>query len=161
MSSEPAVPPTPSAPKKFPLGRVILIAIAAVIVCFGCIQLVPINRTNPPVVQEPDWDSQQTRALAQRACFDCHSNETTWPWYSTVAPVSWYVYFDVVRARRELNFSDWQTGSSGTRQADRITRNISSGEMPPGNYLMLHPDARLSAAERQQLIDGIKATLRQ
>ena len=161
MSSEPAVSPTPtpSPPRPFPLGRALLIAAAVILACFGCIQLVPINRTNPPVVQEPKWDSPQTRALAKRACFDCHSNETTWPWYSTVAPISWSVYFDVVRGRREMNFSDWQGGSS--QLADRIDRAISSGQMPPGSYLMAHPDAQLSPAERQQLIDGLKATLSQ
>lgn len=162
MSSEPAVAPTPtpSAPRKFPLWRALLIAAAVVLVAFGCLQLVPINRTNPPVVQEPSWDSPQTRALAKQSCFDCHSNETVWPWYATIAPISWYVNFDVVRGRRELNFSEWRGGRGG-RVANEIERNIQSGEMPPRNYLLLHPDAALSSEARQQLIDGLKATVNQ
>src|ERR1700674_2739250 len=84
-----------------------LVAIAVVL--FGLIQLVPIgvSVTNPPVVSEPNWDSPQTRALAQRACFDCHSNETIWPWYSRVAPVSWLLASDVIQGRSRLNFSTW------------------------------------------------------
>ena len=68
--------------------------VVLVVVLFGLIQLVPVQRTNPPVVAEPPWDSPETRALAVRACFDCHSNETVWPWYAYVAPVSWLVAHD-------------------------------------------------------------------
>ena len=68
-------------------GTLALVVIG--IVGLVVIQFVPVERPNPPVLREPNWDSPETRALAQRACFDCHSNETTWPWYSQVAPVSW------------------------------------------------------------------------
>src|SRR5215831_3235209 len=73
------------------------------------IQLIPFGRehTNPPVTQEPAWDSPGTRELAKRACFDCHSNETVWPWYSRVAPVSWLTQRDVNGGRRHVNFSEW------------------------------------------------------
>src|SRR5437764_214194 len=85
------------------------------LVLFGLMQLVPtgISYTNPPVVSEPNWDSPQTRALAQRACFDCHSNETTWPWYSHVAPVSWLLARDVIEGRSRLNFSTWGQPNEG------------------------------------------------
>ena len=75
------------------LKKIILIIIVVAVGGFLLIQLVPFGRdhTNPPVVQEPNWDSPATRELAQRACFDCHSNETVWPWYSNIAPVSWLV----------------------------------------------------------------------
>lgn len=65
------------------------------------------NHTNPPVVSEPTWDSPETRALAVRACYDCHSNETVWPWYTNVAPVSWLIQREVAEGREELNFSTW------------------------------------------------------
>ena len=74
--------------KRIPvLWRIVVIAL----ILFGAIQLVPYghNRSNPPVTGEPAWDSPQTRAYAKQACFDCHSNETIWPWYSYVAPASW------------------------------------------------------------------------
>jgi hypothetical protein len=71
--------------------RVLLIGAAVVVAGFIILQLVPVARTNPAVVREPQWDSPQTRELAQRACYDCHSNETVWPWYAYIAPVSWQI----------------------------------------------------------------------
>ena len=83
-----------------------MIAAAAL---FIAIQFVPYGRahTNPPVVQEAKWDSPQTRELAARACFNCHSNQTEWPWYSNIAPISWLLYRDVINGREQLNFSEW------------------------------------------------------
>ncbi|HEY5650870.1 MAG TPA: heme-binding domain-containing protein, partial [Acidimicrobiia bacterium] len=94
-----------------------LVAVAAVAVA---IQLVPYgrNHSNPPVVQEPAWDSQQTRELAVAACFDCHSNETEWPWYSNIAPVSWALQRDVDEGREELNFSEWHLEQEGDDAAE-------------------------------------------
>ena len=125
---------------------------------FLLIQLIPYgrNHTDPPVVAEPPWDSPQTRALAVRACFDCHSNETTWPWYSNIAPISWLVQHDIDEGRRHLNFSEWGQGRQETRKIDQLIR---SGEMPPLQYTLLHPSARLSAAEKEQLIQGLQTTL--
>ena len=79
------------------LIKVAQYGLVVVIVGFLIIQVVPYgrNHTNPPVEQEPAWDSPQTRSLAERACFVCHSNETTLPWYRNVAPVSWLVLHDV------------------------------------------------------------------
>ena len=146
------------------ISKILLGVIVGAVVVFGLIQLIPtgLSYTNPPVVSEPNWDSPQTRALAQRACFDCHSNETTWPWYSKIAPVSWLVAKDVNEGRQKLNFSDW--GRSGQRHGDEdpqeeITRNIENGSMPPWYYALLHPMAGLSAEEKQQLINGFKATV--
>lgn len=131
---------------------------------FLLIQLIPFGRdhTNPPVVREPDWDSPQTRTLAKRACFDCHSNETTWPWYSNIAPISWLVQRDVEEGRREVNFSDWkvrQTKRDRGEIIEEFVEIVLEGEMPPGTYLITHPQGRLTQAERQQLGDGLRATL--
>ncbi|MHB8958015.1 MAG: heme-binding domain-containing protein [Candidatus Limnocylindrales bacterium] len=125
---------------------------------FLLIQLVPYGRahTNPPATGEPAWDSPTTRALAVRACFDCHSNQTVWPWYSNVAPLSWLLQHHVDEGRAMLDFSTWGTMRQST---ERAARQISNGEMPPGDYLLLHPDARLTDAEKQQLIDGLAKTL--
>jgi hypothetical protein len=124
------------------------------------IQLIPLpgRGNNPAVVSEPPWDSPQTRALAKRACFDCHSNESVWPWYSYVAPVSWLVYSDVMRGRSRLNFSEYLTGPQ--RGANEITRVIQEGEMPPAIYLPMHPSAQLTTAEKQQLITGLTSSLK-
>lgn len=113
------------------------------------------RQTNPPVVQEPAWDSPETRALAQRACFDCHSNETNWPIYGRIAPISWLVTRDVIAGREELNFSKWGSGE----EADEIREVIIEGEMPMPIYLPMHPEARLTEAEKQQLVRGLEASL--
>jgi len=121
------------------------------------IQFIPYGRdhTNPPVIAEPAWDSPQTRTLFFRACADCHSNETRWPWYSTIAPASWLITRDVMEGRAEFNVSEWGRPDNEGDDADKTVQN---GEMPPWFYLPLHPEASLSPAERQQLINGLLAT---
>ncbi len=119
------------------------------------IQFVPFghDHTNPPVVKEPAWDSPQTRALAKRACFDCHSNETTWRWYTNVAPVSWLTQRDVNGGRRHLNFSEWNTPQ---KHAGHCAEEIQKGDMPLWFYLPMHPDARLSDTEKASLVAGFQ-----
>ena len=121
-------------------------------------QLVPYGRshTNPPVTAEPVWSSPATRALAQRACFDCHSNETRWPWYSHVAPSSWLLQNHVDEGRRTLNFSEFATAFEEAHEAGQSVRDRS---MPPRSYLLLHPEARLTVAEREQLARGLDASI--
>lgn len=111
---------------------------------------------NPPVVNEPVWDRPETRALAKRACFDCHSNETVWPWYAKVAPISWLVVYDVREGRAEFNFSNWHPGDKPGRKADEEIRD---GKMPLPRYLLLHPEARLTDAEKAQLRAGLLKTM--
>ncbi len=122
------------------------------------IQLVPYGRgrTNPPVSREPAWDSPLTRELARRACFDCHSNESRWPWYSRVAPVSWLVFRDVSEGRAKLNFSEWDRPQE---EAGEASEALLEGEMPPWFYLPLHPEARLSSGEKEALAAGLARTL--
>lgn len=137
-----------------------LLAITSLAV-FGSVlvaQLVPYGRdhTNPPIVAEPAWDSATTRALAERACFDCHSNETRWPWYSNVAPSSWLVQNHVDEGRRVLNLSEWNRASAEAGEAAEAVRE---GEMPPRSYVLLHPEARLTDAEREQLARGLDASM--
>jgi cytochrome c551/c552 len=121
------------------------------------IQVVPFGHqhTNPAVIQEPAWDSPQTRDLARRACFDCHSNETVWPWYSNVAPVSWLNQRDVDGGRRHLNFSEWNRPQ---KHAGHVVQEIKSGDMPLWFYLPMHSAARLSDAEKAALIAGFQKT---
>ena len=139
------------------ISTIIIIAIAL----FVIIQFIPYgkNHTNPSVVSEPNWDSQQTHNLAQRACFDCHSNETVWPWYSNTAPVSWLVYRDVVEGRSIFNFSDWQ--NSYLNDPNEFSYAINEGEMPPFQYLLMHSSAKLSSTEKSDLINGLQKTFNQ
>lgn len=106
--------------------------------------------------QEPAWDSPQTRALAERACFDCHSNQVDVPWYGYVAPTSWLVKDHVDEGRAELNFSEMDRPQPEAHEAGEV---IAEGEMPHWYYTPLHSEAQLSPEEWQQLIVGLDATL--
>ncbi|MBK8180525.1 MAG: heme-binding domain-containing protein [Planctomycetes bacterium] len=127
------------------------------LVLFGLIQLWPYGRDHeaPPGNVEPQWDSPRTRELALRACFDCHSNLTEWPWYSRVAPVSWLVQHDVDEGREHLNFSLFDRTQ---RHAEDCADELLSGEMPLSPYVWLHPKARLSPAEKDELAAGFDRT---
>ncbi len=139
--------------------KIILLAVVVVIAGFGLMQLVPYghNHTNPPVVTQMQWDSPQTEQLARQSCFDCHSNETNWYWYTDIAPASWLAVHDVEDGRGRLNFSD--LASNRRIELDEIDETIREGSMPPLQYTLIHPNARLTAAERQQLITGLNQSL--
>lgn len=138
----------------------ILGIVLAGVVFFVLIQLIPYghDHSNPPVSQEVPWDSPQTRDLAVRACYDCHSNQTVWPWYSNVAPMSWLIQRDVDEGRQTLNFSEWDRSQ---RRADRAAGQVESGEMPKWYYVLLHPSANLTTAEKEALFQGLRASLAQ
>jgi hypothetical protein len=97
-------------------------------------------------------ESEAGKVLVQ-ACGNCHSNQTEWPWYSHVAPVSWWIQSHVRKGREELNFSKWTSYSARQRRAklDSICGLISTGRMPPWAYTMLHPEARLTATEKKRV----------
>jgi hypothetical protein len=121
------------------------------------VQVIPYGRSysNPPVVQEPTWDSPRTRELAVRACFDCHSNETEWPTYAHVAPMSWVLERDVDMGRAVFNFSEWTPENDLAAEA---SGSVLRREMPPRTYRMMHGHARLTEAERVELARGLDAT---
>ena len=139
-------------------GRLWILFVLALLV--PAIQFIPYghDHENPPIVQEPSWDSNQTRELAKRACFDCHSNETQWLWYANVAPVSWLIAMDVSHGRRHLNFSDWRQGQREGEDVKKLRETIVEGEMPPLQYRLIHPEARLTKSQKRELIDGLVAT---
>ena len=138
------------------LKRLLGYAVLAGVIGFLGIQLVPYGRdhSNPPVQQEPTWDSPQTAALVKAACYDCHSNRTEWPWYTNIAPISWLIQHDVDDGRAKLNFSEMNLGQA----ADESAAKVSEGEMPPFTYQISHPAARLSDADRAALVKGLTAT---
>jgi len=133
-------------------GRVVKWAAIAFCVAFIAIQLVPVSRTNPPV-QGDFRGSTEVVSVLRRACYDCHSNQTVWPWYSRVAPVSWVIAHDVNEGRAELNFSTWDQLST-EKQAKAMKeswKEVAEGEMPTWYYVVLHPEARLSANDQSVL----------
>jgi hypothetical protein len=133
------------------------VTILVIVLCLA-VQLIPVRQANPPVIGEPAWDTPETRALAVRACFDCHSNETKWPFYAHIAPISWLVARDAVAGRSRLNFSEWNAPGKA-QQVGEIGETIREGEMPPWFYLPMHPEARLSAADKEALIQGLNNTM--
>jgi hypothetical protein len=141
------------------LGTAVLGYWIVAVAVFGLIQLVPYGRdhSNPAVTGEPAWATPRTRELMVDACFGCHSNEVQWPWYSNVAPFSWAVTDHVEQGRDEVNYSEFDRRRG---EADETVESILEGEMPPGYYTRfgLHPEAALSDAERQELIEGLRAT---
>lgn len=112
-------------------------------------QFLPVDRTNPPVEEEIPAPPG-VKAILKRACFDCHSNQTRWPWYSRVAPFSWLVAHDVQEGREELNLSLWNRypDDKKAKKIKEIVEEVEEGEMPPRLYLWLHSDAALDAKDR-------------
>jgi heme-binding protein len=124
----------------------------SIVVVLVAIQFIRVNSTNPPVDSDIPT-SLEVKSILRRACYDCHSNETIWPWYSHIAPISWLLAWDVRDGRDELNFSTWSQYST-QRQLKKLKESweqIAEGDMPPWYYLLPHPDARLAPAERDLL----------
>lgn len=136
-----------------PSRRTVLRALGGIGAVLLAIQVVPVDRNNPPARTAIAWDSPRTEALARAACFDCHSNETVWPTYARVAPLSWWIARHVHEGRRKLNFSEGRE-----IEADECEEAIQKGEMPMPSYTWLHPEARLTPEARRALIDGLHRT---
>ena len=124
------------------------------VVLFGLIQLVPFGRgANPPVTKAAVWPSAQAQTLAENACYDCHSNLTKQWWATRIAPASWLAQIDVNGGRDILNFSEWDKPQAGLGD---VVETVQDGSMPPIQYKLFHGDSRLSSAEREQLVAGLR-----
>jgi mono/diheme cytochrome c family protein len=132
--------------------------LAAVAVTAIAIQFIPYGKdhTNPPVMSEPQWDSPKTKELFNNTCANCHSNQTTYPWYSNIAPVSWLVERDVTEGREHFNVS--MLGIQKKNKVKDAAKELREDEMPPIFYLPTHPEARLSDTQKQELINGLEKT---
>jgi hypothetical protein len=135
------------------------------IVGFLVMQVFPMGRVfssvlrdpNPPAAAPVVWTSAESEAIVRKACYDCHSNETVWPWYSNIAPVSWLTTHDVNEGRAVLNFSDYDPNEYHLDPED-IAWHVNN-DMPLWFYIPLHPESRLSDAEKEVLIQGIVDSL--
>ena len=134
------------------------IAIIVIIVILIGIQFVPVSKTNPPVTGEIKAPAEVMEIL-RTSCYDCHSNESEWPWYSNIAPVSWLVVNDVNEGREHMNFSGWQSYSEEDKAEDieEVWEEIEEGEMPLWFYLPLHPEARLSDDQKETIRKWVEA----
>lgn len=131
-------------------------------VTFGLLQFTNPPRTNPPVVNDMVATTAPPPPVAARlhtACYDCHSHETKWPWYSRIAPMSWLIAGDVNEGRKNLNLSDWPTNQPerAVRRLENMSEVIGDREMPPKKYTVIHADARLTDAARKELTDWLDA----
>jgi hypothetical protein len=130
----------------------------ALVAVFALLQLTNPARTNPPLPPGGDISATnppppQIAAQLRASCYDCHSDETKWPWYSHVAPASWLVVSDVNEGRRHLNFSDWPKDSErAAKKLERMSEELDYKEMPPAKYTIIHADARLTDDQRKELI---------
>jgi Haem-binding domain len=136
------------------LRRVLRIALPILIVAFVAIQFVRPERTNPPV--DPSLEVRapaNVQAILERSCYDCHSSETRWPWYSNIAPMSWTLVHDVEEGREEMSFSHWNSYSARDQEhlREEICEQVEDGEMPLKPYTLMHPRARLSDEDRRVL----------
>lgn len=140
----------PDAGRSRPRRLIPLVALGAM----GLLQLVPYGwaHDNPPVVDDAPWPSRSAAEIARSACYDCHSNESEWPLYSYVAPMSWLVRRDVDEGRDRLNFSEWDDHES---RADDAAEAILDGSMPPGRYTLVHRDAVLDESEKDVLVAAL------
>ncbi|MFO1050968.1 MAG: heme-binding domain-containing protein [Planctomycetota bacterium] len=138
-------------PKRRTLRTVLILLFLA----FVGIQFKTIDRTNPAVI-ETFKGSPELMAVLKRACWDCHSNETRWPWYTWVAPISWFVADHVVEGREKLNFSDWDDSEAEDLKRD-IWKSVRKGEMPLPSYLWIHRDGVLSDADKKLIEDWSKS----
>jgi hypothetical protein len=132
---------------------------AATLGTIVAIQAIPYGRahSNPPITGEPEWATPRTRELMVRACFGCHSNEVEYPAYASVAPISWVVEAHVAEGREKVNYSEFDSRQRG---ADETIEVIQEGSMPPSYYTRFgrHPEAKITNAELQELLVGLRAT---
>jgi hypothetical protein len=141
------------------MKKILKIVLVLLIVGFIVIQF--INRPDKTVSAEITPDDitkkmqvpENVQSILKRSCYDCHSNQTVWPWYTSVAPASWLVNDDVVQGRKKMNFSEWGKMSDAKKEArlNEMCEQSKSDEMPLPNYLLLHGDAKLSQADKDIL----------
>ncbi len=142
------------------IKKIIAAVIIAGIVIFAGIQLIPVKRTNPPVTMDVDANDE-VKGVLKKSCYSCHSNETVWPWYSYVAPVSWLITDDVETARGSLNFSEWDRFDQDYRiyLIGLLIERVEQGDMPPKKYLALNPDAKIKEHDLKILKEWEKSAL--
>jgi hypothetical protein len=131
--------------------------LVALLAGFALLQLANPSRTNPPVERDFITAASPPAPVAadlRAACYDCHSHETTWPWYAHIAPVSWLIASDVNEGREHLDFSEWPAAAAeAAKKLDRINEVLDYREMPPKKYTLIHANARLTEAQRKELMD--------
>jgi hypothetical protein len=143
------------------MKKLLKFVLAAAVVIFIGLQFFNPPHVNPPVKTDFIAATKPPAAVAAEihaACYDCHSDETRWPWYSRIAPVSWLIASDVNEGRKHLNLSEWPAEPAAVaKQLDRINEVVDYKEMPLKKYTLIHADARLSDAQLNEIVDWTDA----
>ena len=146
------------------MGKPVKSLLIVLVVAFLAIQVVRPARTNPPVDSSRTIHSQlqpppEVARILERSCIDCHTNQTRWPWYSNVAPVSWLVANDVSEAREQMNLSEWAKyeRKDAEELLEEICEETSKGNMPLPSYLLIHRSSKLSPQDVRTLCEWSKA----
>jgi hypothetical protein len=149
---------------RVPVAKILKWTAIVLAIILAGLQFIRPARTNPPVDEARTIRAQtqltpEVAAILDRSCNDCHSNQTRWPWYSNVAPVSWFVINHVNVGRREMNLSEWAEYTAEDQQGflKKICREVKDGAMPLTSYLRLHQEAKLSSEDVQRLCDWTSA----
>lgn len=134
------------------MGRIFKYAFVIIVIAFIGIQFIEVDKTNPQVsadIQAPP----EVKKILRSSCYDCHSNETRWPFYSNIAPISWFIVDDVTDGRAKLNFSNWENLFSEKQDElkKKIWKEINEDEMPMSSYIYMHPDAKLGMPQKDIL----------
>ncbi len=132
------------------------ILIALIIILIG-IQFIPVERTNPPITSDISA-TDNISTILRTSCYDCHSNETVWPWYSKIAPVSFLIIGDVNEGRKHLNFSEWDKYETDKREKilEEIVEEIEKENMPLPIYTFTHPNSKLDDHRIKLIKDWVK-----
>ncbi|MBL7901466.1 MAG: heme-binding domain-containing protein [Bacteroidia bacterium] len=132
----------------------------ALLILFLVIQLFRIDKQNPPVVAEKDFlalntASAEVQNIIKASCYDCHSNTSVYPWYTNVAPVSWWIKHHIKEGRKHLNFSEWgnYTAKKADHKLEECVEMIQEGEMPMSSYTLIHRETKLSEEESLMLVN--------
>jgi hypothetical protein len=146
-----------------------ILKIVFVILLFGFIAIQFINRPEKITTEAVTADHitkkmnvpDNVQSIFKRSCYDCHSDHTVWPWYSSVAPVSWLVSDDVTKGKKKMNFSEWGKLSDAKQEArlNEICEQTRADEMPLPNYLIIHSEAKLSIADKDALCKWVELEL--
>jgi len=135
------------------MKRILRYVLIGLGVLFVAIQFIPVERSNPPVTGLVDAPEDVLTTL-RRSCWDCHSNETDWPWYAYVAPASLRVTQHVWMGREHVNFTEWDSYDAEELDEayEEIAKEIEKGGMPLSDYLLVHRNAKLTKSDRERLV---------
>lgn len=143
------------------MNKYLKYGLGGIVALLVILQFIPVEMSNPPVTSEMPVNSE-VKTVLKRACYDCHSNETVWPWYSKIAPVSFLVAYDVNDGRKHLNFSTWgeYKAKKKNHKLEELVEEVESDAMPMDAYVFMHPETALSAEEKAMLISWAEGQIK-